>query len=584
MTAPQARPASGEHPATVPGPLVLPPQRLQGLLRWVADREQPQRARGYALAAATVAAAAGLRAALDLAVGGLAPTLFIFLGAVAAAAIFAGAGPALAAAALSVLIANYFFIGERTGFDLAAGDLVAAAAFLIEGGLFALFGGRLRSLLRRQLDREAAIARLYQAAVRSENELRRANQSLQLLAGAGLTLNASLDPSETLPALVRRVVPEFAAACLIELREGRTTVRAAEAFAGPEAEQTCGRLLAVDAAGGLPHAIWAAASDGTAWFVGASEPATVRRLLGIAAAPAGPAAAPRSVMVVPIESGRQVFGAMTFVRMDPSPPFEGSDLVIARQLGTQVGVAIENARLYADARRANDAKDEFLGVMSHELRTPVTVIQGGVRYLRDYHGSRLDAAADAVLSDLERESLRLARMLQDLLALSRAELDALAATEPVLIQRLIPRICARFEPGNGCRLDFRADDGLPPVAADPVAVEHIVRNLVHNAARYGPPGGSIELEVREVPGGVAVTVADRGPGVPPDELGRIFERFYRSPATADCAPGAGLGLAVCQRLVLAMGGTISARLRDGGGLEVTFVLPRFPDHEVHDDL
>ncbi|WP_322796164.1 sensor histidine kinase [Tepidiforma sp.] len=584
MTAPQAGQPSGERLSAVPGPLVVPPQRLQGLLRWVAERDQPQRARGYALAVATVAAAAGLRAALDLAVGGLAPTLFIFLGAVAAAAIFAGAGPALVAATLSVLIANYFFIGERTGFDLAAGDLVAGAAFLIEGGLFALFGGRLRSLLRRQLNREAAIAGLYQAAVRSEHELRRANYSLQLLADAGLALNASLDPSETLPALARRLVPEFAGACLVDLRDGRTTRRVAEAFETPEVSDVVAGLLAVDLSGGLPHAMSAAANDGVAWFVGAAEPATLRRLFGLLPGGEGGPCQPRSAIVVPVESGRQVFGAMAFLRFAPSAPFHGADLVIARQLGTRVGLAIENARLYADARRANDAKDEFLGVMSHELRTPVTVIQGGVRYLRDHHGSRLDPAADAVLADLERESLRLARMLQDLLALSRAELDALATSEPVLLQRLIPRLCAGLDPGNSCRLEVRGDETLPPVSADPVAVEHILRNLVHNAARYGPPGGPIEVSLHEVPDGVAVTVADRGPGVAPDELNRIFERFYRSPATAQNTTGAGLGLAVCRRLVEAMGGTITAGLREGGGLAVTFVLPRFPEPEVHDDL
>ena len=162
------------------------------------------------------------------------------------------------------------------------------------------------------------------------------------------------------------------------------------------------------------------------------------------------------------------------------------------------GLSADNARLYAEARRANEAKDEFLGMMSHELRTPITVIHGGARVLRSRAELLDEDTRDGLLDDIERESERLSRMLENLLALARAELDREVYLEPVLLQRLLPRLLTSL--GSSSRREFRLDAGagLPAVAAEPGYIEHIVRNLVGNAVKYSPPDAPIDVVVGPV--------------------------------------------------------------------------------------
>jgi signal transduction histidine kinase len=106
-------------------------------------------------------------------------------------------------------------------------------------------------------------------------------------------------------------------------------------------------------------------------------------------------------------------------------------------------------------------------------------------------------------------------------------------------------------------------------------IEHVLRNLIGNARKYGP-GSPVQVALQVSEDGEAlVSVRDRGPGIQPDESEQIFDRFYRAPSTSMRASGAGMGLTVCRTLVTAMGGTIWAKPREGGGLEVAFTLPLY---------
>jgi signal transduction histidine kinase len=289
------------------------------------------------------------------------------------------------------------------------------------------------------------------------------------------------------------------------------------------------------------------------------------------------AMSPGSLIIMPMTVRGHTVGVMSFLRTAESPSFDREDLSLAGQLSRRTALAADNARLYTEARRANDAKDEFLGMMSHELRTPITVIRGGARVLRA-RVTHLDAETrDSLLNDIERESERLSRMLENLLALARAELDREVILEPVLLQRLLPRLLESQGAGAGRDVEFSSEGVLPAVAAEPGYIEHIVRNLVGNAMKYSPPDAPIQVVVSGCEGGATVRVLDRGFGIGSDEANRIFERFYRSDRTSRLAGGAGLGLAVCKRLVEAMSGEIWAKPRDGGGLEVGLRLPAYQE-------
>jgi signal transduction histidine kinase len=169
-------------------------------------------------------------------------------------------------------------------------------------------------------------------------------------------------------------------------------------------------------------------------------------------------------------------------------------------------------------------------------------------------------------------------MLDDLLALSRLELDQKPELEPVMLGRIMGQVVSAFAP-----LQARPETMLtmpevtPLVLAEPGYIDHVVRNLLSNADKYSPPGTPIEVEVLLKPCELEIHVLDRGPGVPPEEAERIFDRFFRSDRTSGLVGGAGIGLAVCKRLVGLMGGRIWAGPREGGGLDIAFSLPTIGD-------
>ncbi len=577
---------AGSPPRATGDPSLLPgtPQRIRGALRWIAEDADATATRRYAIALGLVAAAVALRALMGLAFGGLLPTFVIFLGATIAAAFLAGAGPALLGVLISLVVANYFFVGEPRRFDVTANDVVVSAVFITEGIIIAVFGGRMRGLLQGLAAREAAISRLYEESLQKEAELRRANEALGLLADAGVTLNASLDLQRTMTALASLVVPRFADACFIDLVEDGELRRVAQAAASEPLADALRSLADLPGTEELRDAIRGAIRSGSAWFV-PDIPAELLRRIAVhsALAEAVRDLEAHSIIVAPIESRDGAFGAMTFLRVGQSPPFQGGDVAVARQLGARAAVAIDHARLYAEARRANDAKDEFLGFISHELRTPITVIHGGAHVLRARRHELPEETVASILADVEREAERLARMLENLLALSRAELDREVPVEPVLLQRLVPRLVRGIDATNNCTVRVTVAASPPPVMGEPGYLEHVLRNLIQNAAKYSPAGSVIDVVVDGDAAGGTVAVLDRGPGVPPEDTDRIFERFFRSARTARIAPGAGLGLAVCRRLIEAMGGTIWAELRQEGGLAVTFRLPVFAEAGADND-
>ncbi|HML97327.1 MAG TPA: ATP-binding protein [Tepidiformaceae bacterium] len=546
-------------------------ERVQGLIRWVTAPEISDHQRGYLVGALAVALVVAIRAVLQVTLEDLAPTFIVFMGAVILVALFAGTGPALMATVALLVVGEWLFVPPALEPRIGGEDLVVGAAFLFEGAVIAVLGGRLRAAVTRLVASETA-------AQERESDARRANEALRVLADAGVELNASLDLDSTLTSVAGLVVPRFADGCTIDLVEGEALRRVATAYAREEIGTAIAALdaLARDRKGTSEAARAAIASSGGVYLREIGEEFLREFQAGDGNAVAAlRQVRPRSLVVAPMIARDQVLGVMSFLRVGDSAPFGDDDYELALQLARRTAISADNARLYTAARKANDAKDEFLGLMSHELRTPITVIHGGARVLRS-RGQAIDReTADGILRDVERESERLSRMLENLLALSRAELDHEVAIEPVLLQRLLPAMLPGLVPGQGREVTLAVEGEPEAVAGEPGYIEHILRNLVGNAVKYSPPGAPIEIVIRACPGGAEVAVLDRGFGVPPGEADRIFERFYRSDRTARLASGAGLGLAVCKRLVEAMSGQVWARPRDGGGLEVGFSLPPY---------
>lgn len=246
-----------------------------------------------------------------------------------------------------------------------------------------------------------------------------------------------------------------------------------------------------------------------------------------------------------------------------------------RALGEAAAARSELDRVLALERRANELRDAFNSIISHELRTPITAIYGGAKLLarRD---RKLDArASDELIRDLEAESDRLYRLVEDLLILAKSERGTIEhVLEPLLLPRIASRVIAsENDRWPHVRFELRAAT-VSPARGEGTYVEQVLRNLLTNAAKYSPAKSVVDVIVDETAEGVRVRVLDVGPGVDPAETGRIFELYYRSPSTAAKASGAGIGLYVCRVLVEAMGGRIWAAARPGGGSEFGFVLER----------
>lgn len=290
----------------------------------------------------------------------------------------------------------------------------------------------------------------------------------------------------------------------------------------------------------------------------------------------------RSGMCVPLTARGRTLGAITLATAEGGRLYTEKDLTFIEELGRRAALALDNVRLYEELQKANEAKDEFLGLVSHELRTPITAIYGGSRMLRS-RGDRLGVDdREQIVGDIEEESEKLFRMVENLLALARIELGQQVATEPVLLQRAAEKLAASFRRRRpGRRLEITAEERLDPVAAQPTYLEQILRNLLNNADKYSPPQSPIELQVKRGQDGYAeILVLDRGPGIAPEETEAIFERFYRSGRTSSGVAGGGIGLTVCKRLIEAQSGRIWAKPREGGGLEVGMALPLYKDRDA----
>jgi len=230
-------------------------------------------------------------------------------------------------------------------------------------------------------------------------------------------------------------------------------------------------------------------------------------------------------------------------------------------------------RLLAAEHQILQIRDAFIEVLSHELRTPMTTIVGGAELLE--RGHLAPDRVGEVAHDVREEAERMIRMIEDLLVLSRAERGSLEISdEPVLVQRVVDRVShdiRRRQPSLVVELALAAD--LPPVRGELTYVEQVLRNLVGNAAKYGPPAGPIRIAGSVVGDFVEIRVLDSGPGIQADDLERVFELFYRSRETAAKVSGAGIGLFVSRQLVELMGGVIWCRERPTGGAEFGFTLP-----------
>jgi signal transduction histidine kinase len=209
---------------------------------------------------------------------------------------------------------------------------------------------------------------------------------------------------------------------------------------------------------------------------------------------------------------------------------------------------------------------DFIANVSHDLKTPLTSIQGFAQAVLDGAASDPQSLQRAA-SIIYEEAGRMHRMVQDLLELARLDSGATGLEqEPLQIAVILQSVIEQFAPQlaqQQATLSSHIDPALPLLQGDAERLARVFTNLLENALNYTPPGGQVEISALLAAGWVEIRIADQGPGIPEDELGRIFERFYQTDKSrARRQPGGvGLGLAIAREIVQAHGGSISAHNR-----------------------
>ena len=227
-------------------------------------------------------------------------------------------------------------------------------------------------------------------------------------------------------------------------------------------------------------------------------------------------------------------------------------------------------------READELKSTFISVISHELKTPVALIKGYVGTLRREDAVWERNVVQDSLEVIEEEADRLTDLIENLLDASRLQAGALKINQTdMFLDQCAIRIVERFKTQTSTHkfvLDF--PDNFPVILGDEDRLEQVLSNLISNAIKYSPNGGEIRVSGQVRPEQVILCISDQGPGVAPEDIPHIFDRFYRAPNAARTTKGAGLGLYLARAVIEAHKGRIWVDPKPGDGARICFALPR----------
>ncbi|WP_347895308.1 sensor histidine kinase [Nocardioides secundeburneus] len=290
-----------------------------------------------------------------------------------------------------------------------------------------------------------------------------------------------------------------------------------------------------------------------------------------------------TVMLVPLGAGHECLGHIVLGRKDPnllwSPDEQSGAIDIARDIGQAVVSSrnlLREQRLVSELRRLATYKSQVLSTVSHELKNPLSAVTGYVELLEA--DPSIDGDARRSVLALDRAARRMSRVVDDLLLLAQVEdpeggrptepMDAV----PALLDALeLTRVAARR---RELTLEVSAPEGEVPVCCDPADLDRVLTNLVSNAVKYSPAGGTISLALVDHDDSVELTVTDQGIGISAADQERLFTEFFRSTnPQAVAQPGTGLGLTICRRIVERHGGRIEVESALGEGSTFRVFLP-----------
>jgi PAS domain S-box-containing protein len=412
--------------------------------------------------------------------------------------------------------------------------------------------------------------------------LKQSEANERFLADVVTALGSSLDYRDALAALARCVAHHLGDWCVIDEVTGPSTVQQVAAAHADAAKQESLAALAGsrevdDTSSGVGRVLHTRKAesvrleregDGLARVLGAPEKTEQLRSLGAA-----------SCVLAPVEVRGEVRAVMTIV--SASPRRLGPEVVpLVEAVAQRASMAIDNALLYDEARRASQAREDVLAIVSHDLRSPLTALLMRARLLQSEDGHVGGPQAEKAVGTIVRTAERMERLIGDMLDLAKIQAGQLEIHgEPVEVAGLVREVLETFGPlaeRKHARLEGTAPGGLRACGHRNRLLE-VLSNLVDNAIKFTREGGSVTVRVERSGSDVLVSVADTGPGIPEDELPHVWERFWKSGKKKG---GLGLGLSIAKGLVEAHGGRIWVDSEPGKGATFRFTVPQAEEREV----
>jgi PAS domain S-box-containing protein len=431
---------------------------------------------------------------------------------------------------------------------------------------------------------EASISRLdtptgrvYTVVLRDITERKKAEETQRFLADSSAVLARSLDYRTTLAGLARLALPHLADWCVIDVLEDGRLQRIEAAHRDPAMDAVAEALKRFPPDPTRPHPSLTVVETGEPELI---EHVSDSFLEAIASSPEHleilRRLEPRSLMVVPLVARGRTLGAFGLFSARTDRRYDAEDRLLAVELARRAALAVDNARLYRQARDAVAARDEVLSIVSHDLGNPLSAIRVSARVLeRLLDSGNLDAARTQ-LEGIRSAALQMERLIKDLMEIRRIEtgrLRLVRRAEPVrqLLEEA-SRSLREVAEEQGVAIESRLEEGTPAIVrVDADRIQQVFSNLVGNALKYSPPGGVITVTASPADDAVVFAVRDMGPGIPADHLPHVFDRFWQ--AHQQGSHGIGLGLAIAKGLTEAHAGTMSVESEPGVGSVFSFTVP-----------
>jgi len=407
-------------------------------------------------------------------------------------------------------------------------------------------------------------------------------EALRFLTEASSRLASSLDYDIILQHIARLAVPYIADICVVDLLEEGDTLRRVAVAHYDEAQEPLlyEALQRHSPARGDTSPVWQVLQTGQTLQLPDQPGAFITTYAqGDHLLSATHAAEPHhAALLVPLQAHERMLGVMAFRLAGEKRPFDANDVALAEELVRRAALAIDNARLYREAQAAIQVRNQFLSIAAHELKNPLTSLLGQTHLLqrrlsRNGNLSERDLRALQVIAN---QSQRLNTMIGTMLDISRIETGQLQIMRaPVDLCALARQVVDEVQP----MLEQHTVVCVTPEAAliiegDDNRLYQVLQNLIGNAIKYSPVGGSITVCVEQRGAQACVSIRDQGIGIPADMLMHVFQRFYRAAnVEAHQIKGMGIGLYVVQEIVSLHGGDVTVESQEGAGSTFTVCLP-----------